>query len=148
MFSLSIILGIIAVVIGVVIGALVASKGFESNVYNFSNAVDLLREERIEEWNAFRDLNPQWIPNLSGIDLQKLDLRVVNLDGVTIGNANFSDSDLSFATLVGASIKYSRFDRARLYCAVLDQADIAGCNFTNADLNRISVEDQINVYPK
>lgn len=141
MISLSITLGIIASVIGVVIGALLAGKSFDSNVYDHSNALDLLREERIEEWNVLRDLNPNWVPNLSGIDLQKLDLRGVNLNGMSVGNANFGDSDLSFATLVGASIKYSRFDRARLYCAVFDQADLVGCNFAGADLNKISIED-------
>lgn len=66
-------------------------------------ALKLLRRSRSVEWNAFRKRKPQWVPDLSGLDLSSVDL-------VGDGKEPF---DLSRAILCGtkfsASLYYLQF---------------------------------------
>ncbi len=57
-------------------------------------ALDLLRKRRYQDWNNYRKNNPDWIPDLSNVDLSDIKL----VFGV---NAQF---DLTKANLRGANL--------------------------------------------
>lgn len=46
------------------------------------------------DWNAWRDSNPQLIPDLSGIDLKERDLRNKDLHNVDLHDTNFNGTDI------------------------------------------------------
>lgn len=61
---------------------------------NKDDAITLLHQGRVKEWNAYRKLHTDWIPDLSGvrfpagklsgIDLRKADLTAADLSKVQI----------------------------------------------------------------
>ncbi|MCH2037751.1 MAG: pentapeptide repeat-containing protein [Rickettsiales bacterium] len=72
--------------------------------------------------------------NLRHMDLRGFDFSYANLDGV-----DFSGSDLLGINLRGASLKNANFQGATLMGALLDQAKMSYCNFTDTDLRGASI---------
>ena len=64
-------------------------------IMNKEEAISLIRERRITEWNAYRNANPKWAPDLSNIDFS--DMRLV------AGNLAFN---FSRASLFGSKFTY------------------------------------------
>ena len=100
-----------------------------------------------EFWNKRRDQTP-FRPDLSGIDLynefktadqldnqgrldlQQLDLRDANLDGIRIRSANLKRANLS-----GAHLNHALFDKVDLTRARLDSASLEDTDFYEATLD-------------
>ncbi len=66
-------------------------------------------KEGVEAWNAWRDENPDVMPdlvetNLSGADLFEANLSGANLSVADLTGANLSLADLSVADLTGADL--------------------------------------------
>lgn len=87
--------------------------------------------------------------NLAGVDLEKADLRGVdlsnanlvradlekaNLSGANLSGANLSGADLEEANLSGANLRGANFTGADLEDAIFTGADVTGANFTGAKL--------------
>lgn len=84
--------------------------------------VALLRRS-VEEWNRWREENPQEMPELAGAGLRGLDLSGANLAGASLKGA-----DLRGTILSGASLAGSKLAAANLFKAVLDSADLDGAD--------------------
>ena len=102
-------------------------------------------ERSVQEWNIWRQRNPEIRPWLSGADLSHLNLSSVdlsntdmsntkffstNLRGANLSGANFLSAEFTFADLNGANLNGARLSDANLGYAKLD-----GVDFSNADLD-------------
>ena len=102
--------------------------------------VELIQEGSVA-WNAWRQANPNVIPDLSDADLSNADLSGVNLSGANLSGANLSGANLRHANLSVADPIGARFVGARLVGADLSGAnlvgaDLSGANLSWANLNR------------
>ncbi len=97
-------------------------------------------------WNAWRDENPQIIPDLSKVSIAlnerqfgpseggPINLRAVNLEGANLRFTTLTEADLEGARLVGADLLHAKLDRAKLIAtdltdAMLDHADLTDARF-------------------
>jgi hypothetical protein len=116
-------------------------------------------------WNAWRDENPYIPPDVSGVDLSKvnfiefnrtyyplrLNFNNANLKGANLHSARLTLADFAGANLSGADLSGARLSRANLPCADLTAAnlrgaDLVGANlhsacFSNADLKEANLEN-------
>jgi uncharacterized protein YjbI with pentapeptide repeats len=82
-------------------------------------------KQGVEAWNKWREENPEVRPDLSG--------RSVVFEGEKFGHANFCNTNFK-----GAILRDSRFYRAELHGAVLDEAVLERASFYKAKLNNSS----------
>ncbi len=102
-------------------------------------------------WNAWRNANPNIVPELSDIRLTlhqrqlgasnggPIDLHTANLELASLSNATLTGADLSDARLVSADLTHARLDGANLSGAdltdaILDHADLMGASLDHAVL--------------
>jgi hypothetical protein len=94
-------------------------------------------------WNAWRDENPDIIPDLNGAhlfgdlagaDLSKAQLFGADLAGSDLSKANLSGANLQFATLLNTDLTGAVLTGAFLNGAVLGGADLSKANLSHADL--------------
>ena len=97
-----------------------------------ANHENLLKEQGVEAWNAWRKQNPGVDPGLYNVDLSKrdlrgADLRGADLRGASLTNANLSDTNLSDVNL----------SDVKLIGADLRGADLRGAaSITNEELEQ------------
>lgn len=128
-------------------------------------AIEMLRNGHIKQWNEIRDRNPDWIPDLrgailTGAKLERPDLKDdkvyvnehthwgANLSYAMLQDSNFDHANLSYVDFEGASMRNSsfkgvhlyrtNFSRTRLNLANFKDARFEYTNFENADLSDIS----------
>ena len=109
-----------------------------------------LLQQGLDNWNQWREQNPEIIPDLSGMSLMEPDfmganLRKANLSGANCLQAKFTAVDLAGADLsdsVFVQADFSRADltranlsRAKPIMANLALADLTGANLSQADLS-------------
>ena len=101
----------------------------------------------VQNWNAWREANPdEWL-DFSDATLEKLDLTGINLrrtfiedlsDGFYIGvnliNINLTNANLTNAVLTGADLTGANLSGANLCYADLEGANLSNTDFSNADL--------------
>ncbi len=92
----------------------------------------------VEKWNAWRQANPDVVPELDGVSLIKADLFQVNLSGANLSSANLSGARLFYANLSGANLS-----SANLSGADLSYAKLESTNLSQADLHRANLLDVI-----
>jgi uncharacterized protein YjbI with pentapeptide repeats len=90
-----------------------------------------LLKRSVEEWNAFRNANPEVKPNLTGADLSDANLTGAYLAGAYLAGANLTRADLNGANLTDA----------RLIATVLNRADLSGTNLSGASFNHTILAD-------
>jgi len=110
--------------------------------------VSLLKKS-VKEWNQWRKVNPEVIPDLEGTNLENANLNNANLTDANLNNANLRGAyfigsnlkraDLFLANLEGTTLIMSNLQNANLSMAYLKEADLRvanlkGANFTDADL--------------
>jgi uncharacterized protein YjbI with pentapeptide repeats len=93
-----------------------------------------LLREGAASWNRWREENPDIIPELSGADLRKADLKGYQLFQSNLAEADLSEADLRGADLNRTSFYKSRLEKANLSCADLFGADFFEANLSGADL--------------
>ncbi len=115
-------------------------------------------------WNAWRDSNPEIVPDLAGADLPlnqrqfgpstggPINLSGANLEGAMLRFATLTGADLGGASLIGAELTHARLDRVRLVRAdltdaILDNADLAGASLDAAVLIGASLQNVRNLTP-
>jgi uncharacterized protein YjbI with pentapeptide repeats len=109
---------------------------------NDDHIAQLLKE--VVSWNAWRDENDTFFPDLSGADLRgrllaeanlrEANLREANLIGAKFGRADLSRADLSRANLFGTDLSGAKLIGAKLGRADLNQADLSGADLSKASL--------------
>jgi len=98
----------------------------------------------VKVWNAWREENPDLVPDLiradlrgatlSGATLWKANFSGANLRNVDLSDADLSDADLSGADLSGATLSGADLRNADLFRATLRNADLRGANLFHAKL--------------
>jgi len=88
-----------------------------------------------KKFNRLRLQNPNYIPNLAGVDLGDLRLEKINFDKAILKNASFSYSKLRSATFEKADLKESDFFRADLINVNFKNADLRSAIFVESDLS-------------
>ena len=113
-------------------------------------------------WNAWREANPNIVPDLSEIQLTlhqrqlgpsnggPIDLHAADLERAILRYATLSGADLEGCRLVGADLTHARLDKAKLSGAdlteaVLDQADLTGAVLEQAVLFGTDLSDTRNL---
>jgi hypothetical protein len=85
-------------------------------------------------WNAWREENPDILPDLSGADLSGADLSGADLLVAILMEADLSGANLGKANLIRADLTNADLSGANLAGAHLGGAVMVGTNFTAADL--------------
>lgn len=97
-------------------------------------------ERGINEWNKWRSMQHELMPDLRGATLNDADLGGVNLGGAHLILASLSGADLSLANLSGANLSDANLgganlNRANLSCTALREAYLGGADLSNTDLS-------------
>jgi uncharacterized protein YjbI with pentapeptide repeats len=101
-------------------------------------------EQGVEKWNAWRQDNPDVVPQLEGVDLTEADLTNINLRGAkmisailnyaNLSGADLSDSNLRVAEIMETNLRGANLSGADLSYAKLENADLSGANLSNTVL--------------
>ena len=121
--------------------------------------IDILNRG-VEEWNRWRDENPDITPNLEGVkcthaDLQKVNLRNANLREVDFSNSDFREADLRNADLRGANLQGISFSNSSVAGTNLHDTDLRNAylrpvtglqadQLAGADLSAATLPDEID----
>ncbi len=102
-----------------------------------------------EAWNKWREENGETIPDISGeqlhrVDMKGADLSDVNMNetlltkadfsGANFQNANAEEANLWGANLEGANLTHANLKRANLRNSKLNGANLQDCNMVGAEL--------------
>jgi hypothetical protein len=97
-------------------------------------------------WNNWRIDHPEFLPQLSAVELWNLNTPLLNLSRSTLIGANFSNarlyranlecSDLRLANLKNANLREANLQNANLLRANLEGADLRKANLSGADLRK------------
>lgn len=90
--------------------------------------------ERLTDWNQLRETEP-FKPDLSGCDLNHLNLSNIDLSSANLANAVFLGAWLNDAQFEGADLSGANLRNAKLVGANLVDADLSGADLTNAKLD-------------
>jgi uncharacterized protein YjbI with pentapeptide repeats len=100
-----------------------------------------LLKRSVEEWNAFRNANPEVKPNLTGANLSYAHLTRANLSDANLTDAHLAYADLSDANLTDAHLAYADLSDANLTDADLTDANLTDADLTDAHLTRANLTD-------
>ena len=108
-------------------------------------------KQGVDVWNKWREENPEVIPDLSGANLYKADLREVDLCDADLSGADLSCANLDQAVIIGADLRgtdlreavlrYANFSLADLREVVLNNTIVNGADFSGANLIQVDFID-------
>ena len=98
------------------------------------NHIEVL-EDGVAAWNAWRKMNREVRPDLSGCNIKIRDLSGADFAGTDMRGVMLAGSDLSDANLRGADLSRADLMEADLSGADLSGADLGGANLMGADLS-------------
>jgi hypothetical protein len=105
-----------------------------------ANADDIAQLMKgVDAWNAWRQENPDFLPDLSGADLRKANLSQANLTFANLGGADLSGANLRKANLTGANLNPSNRSVALLRGADLTCANLSGAMLNTANLSQANL---------
>ncbi|HPO09146.1 MAG TPA: pentapeptide repeat-containing protein, partial [bacterium] len=93
--------------------------------------------EGVDPWNAWRQENPEIIPDLAGANLARKNLNGIDLSGANLAGASFSRAYLREAKLEETNLCDADLREINLSDALMDRADLSRANLTGADLFRV-----------
>ena len=100
-----------------------------------------LKNSSVEEWNKWREDNPDIEINLSNADLRHLNLSGINFSKVVLANAN-----LEFSCLKNSSIDSANLNEVILNNADMSNSTLAHSKLINALLNRVDLRKTSLMY--
>lgn len=95
----------------------------------------VLIRQGVDAWNAWRKVNANIHPDLSGANLSGIYLNGANLNGANFNGANLKGGNFSRANLRGGNLRGSNFSGTDLRRTDLSQADLSGSDISGARLN-------------
>jgi hypothetical protein len=93
-----------------------------------------LLKQGVDAWNAWRDGNPDIVPQLSRADLSNRDLAGANLSQTNLWDANLTRANLTEVHLGAAYLRNADLSDAKLIEADLTGAALLETDLTGADL--------------
>lgn len=130
--------GIIAGLIGGIVTNLITNKIFSKKSFKPANALELLENNRPEEWNEVRILNKEWVPDLQNVSLAGARLPLVNFRKANLSKASFENAILDGANFHQAMLDGANFHQASLIGANFDEASLANADMSGANLQNAS----------
>lgn len=91
--------------------------------------------EDVDEWNSWRDINPQIRPDLSGADLSGEYLFEEDLSETELREAKLAEAYLYETGLILQYMNRANLSRTYLVSADLSGADLSGANLSGANLS-------------
>ena len=91
-------------------------------------------KQSIDDWNKWREENPEAVIDLGGADLRNALLRKADLTKANLFGATLTDANLREATLIGANLCGAHLWGAILTVADLREANLSGAILSWADL--------------
>ena len=91
-------------------------------------------------WNLWRRENPEIIPNLSGFNLRRANLRAADLSGVNLRWTNLSNANLLGANLSNSDLAKANLREADLYKANLKDAKVSGAHLIKTHLRQACLQ--------
>jgi len=88
----------------------------------------------VDEWNRWRNQNPQLKPDLSNSNLINRDLSRADLSGANLSAVDLSKAQLSHASLHGANLESSTLILADLLGAILNECNLSAASLFGAFL--------------
>ncbi|MEO5337286.1 MAG: pentapeptide repeat-containing protein [Magnetospirillum sp. WYHS-4] len=88
-----------------------------------------------EKWNAWREREPDVVPDLAQADLEEAKLAGMNLGGVLMPLANLKRADLSGADCTLANLSGANLEEVNLGGAKMEGANMAGAYLLRANLS-------------
>jgi uncharacterized protein YjbI with pentapeptide repeats len=95
----------------------------------------------VDAWNAWRDENPNILPDLSAAKLSGADLKAKNLSGANLSGADLQEANLDGANLSGADLQKANLDGANLSGADLSAADLQEANLSGSNLSAAELQE-------
>ena len=92
-------------------------------------------------WNRWRETTPTEIPDLSGANLKKADLRNVDLSEAYLVGTNLREATLNWTNFRKANLRKANLSAANLREANLSGANLGWADFSGADLNKASLKN-------
>src|SRR5687768_5994530 len=90
-------------------------------------------KQGVKPWNEWRKANPQIEPDVRGVDLERANLRGINLGGsYHPESGNLGNIDLEGINLGNADLREADLNDARLFDANLTGANCTNANFAGA----------------
>jgi uncharacterized protein YjbI with pentapeptide repeats len=99
-------------------------------------AIKLILDKRIPEFNKFRLHNLTFKPNLSYQDFSGKNLSLAFLNGAICIQTNFPNCILKKTNLVQAELNNSNFENADLTDTLFMYAEMKNCNLRNCNMKR------------
>ena len=99
-------------------------------------AIKLILDERIAEFNKFRLHNLTFKPNLSNQVFSGKNLSLAFLNGAICIQTNFSNCILKKTNLVQAELNNSNFENSDLTDTLFMYAEMKNCNLRNCNMKR------------
>jgi hypothetical protein len=100
-----------------------------------------LLKQGVEEWNRWREQNPEIEPDLAGAALVNANLKEARLGRANLGGANLTHANLRGAELVAAKLIGAKLLAADLTDANLGKANLKGASLRKARLGRANLSD-------
>jgi len=97
--------------------------------------------EGVEAWNLWRERNPLVTPDLTGANLQGLNLMRANLQQANLKGVDLREANLKQANLLGINLEGADLVRANLKGADLRQASLRGANLVGARLKGATLRE-------
>jgi uncharacterized protein YjbI with pentapeptide repeats len=97
--------------------------------------------EGVEIWNSWRERHPLVTPDLTGANLQGLNLKRANLQQANLQGADLREANLKQANLLAINLEGADLVRANLKGADLRQANLSGANLVNARLEGANLRE-------
>ena len=98
--------------------------------------LDLITEDGVTAWNAWRTENPEVVTNLSRAELEGCYLEMANFGDTNLQDAVLKGARLSGAYFTGANLSGADLSGSQLTGAKLPGADLTGANLQQADLQK------------
>jgi hypothetical protein len=102
--------------------------------------------EGFEQWNEWREANPEARPDLRQADLHETDLQRTNLAHAILIDADLHQACLKEANLAGANLRRADlrgadFESANLHGATLAKTDLRDANLSGADVREADLRE-------
>jgi uncharacterized protein YjbI with pentapeptide repeats len=115
--------------------------GVMANEAHLKLLKETIEKQNIAIWNEWRQENPAVRPDLSGLDLRRVNLHKAALQGVIFTEANLRGTDLSEADLRGADLNRTNLRRTNFSAANLSEANLCGANLSEANLSEANLSE-------
>jgi len=97
-------------------------------------------KQGVEEWNKWRDENPEIEPDLSDVDLRDWKLNNANLSDTDLRRSNLRNTDFRGANLVRADLRAANINKAGFNLAKMREANFSEAYIRESDLSEADLK--------